>query len=262
MAYTKAERRHKEILHLLSSVPIASVAELSQALEVSIETIRKDLEYLSTAGQVLKVHGGVALVDSQETRSPYNLRSVLNTDKKYRIAKAAATLIEAGDSLILESSTTTVELFRVLLQDAELLKTLVIITNSFKIVSLCEEAGSCCQRLFFLGGWANTGEHCTRGQFTTSSLGHFHVNKAFLSGAALNDDFMLTGYYDDDVAFQKQALAVAKTAVLLIDNSKFGKSAIQVVQSLSAFQYMVTDTEFSTEIIRDIENRGTRILGA
>jgi DeoR/GlpR family transcriptional regulator of sugar metabolism len=185
----------------------------------------------------------------------------LNSDKKYRIAKAACTLIKPGDSLILENSTTMVELFRVLLQSPELLKTLVIITNSFKIVSLCE-AEETCQRLFFLGGWANISEHCVHGQYTTSSLGNFHVDKAFLSGAALNDDFVLTGYYEDDVAFQKQALSSSKSAILMIDSSKFGKSAIQAVSPLSAFQYLVTDADLGPENLKFIESRGTAVLPA
>jgi DeoR/GlpR family transcriptional regulator of sugar metabolism len=162
---------------------------------------------------------------------------------------------------MLDSSTTMVELFRVLLQFPDLLKTLVVITNSFKIVSLCE-AEETCQRLFFLGGWANISEHCAHGQFTASSLGNFHVNKAFLSGAALNDDFVLTGYYEDDVAFQKQALASSKTAVLRIDSSKLGKSAVQTVSPLSAFQYLVTDAELGAEKSKLIESRGTSVLCA
>jgi DeoR/GlpR family transcriptional regulator of sugar metabolism len=261
MAYTKADRRHKEIVQMLSSIPIATVAELSEALNVSQETIRKDLEILSAAGKVLKVHGGAALVEARESSVPYSLRSSLNSDKKYRIAKAACGLVEPGDSLILESSTTTVELFRALLRNPELLKTLVIITNSFRIVSLCEDEHSC-QRLFFLGGWASAGEHRASGQFTASSLGQFHVDKAFLSGAALNDAFILTGYYDDDVAFQKQSITSSKTAILMIDSSKIRKSAVQTVSPISACRYLVTDAEVSADERGQIEAKGTTILSA
>jgi DeoR/GlpR family transcriptional regulator of sugar metabolism len=91
-------------------------------------------------------------------------------------------------------------------------------------------------------------------------LGDFHVNKAFISGAALSENLILTGYYDDDVAFQKGAIASAKETVLMIDSSKFGKAAILSVAHLSELDYLVTDKAFDKDERKRITQTGIKIV--
>lgn len=243
---SKIEHRHKKIVDYLSSTPIATIIELAEYLDVSHETIRKDLNTLAEKNLVARVHGGVALAGKGSTSTSYDIRTNINLEKKAKIAFAASRLISPGDSIILESSTTNTELSKILLSNEELLKTLIIITNSFKIASMFD-ANQSCSRLFFLGGWSNFSEHSTYGQFTIKALNAFKANKAFISGAALNKDFVLTGYDDDDIQFQKQAIRSASSSILLIDSSKLNCTALLTVCDCKSFDYIVTDSNFTPD---------------
>lgn len=256
---SKVERRHREIVTMLSSIPIASVTELSEKLDVSTETIRKDLKQLAANDLVVLTHGGVALAAKNPNDYQFDKRIRVNTEKKMKVAKLASGLIEEGDAIILESSTTTLALVQELLKQPELVKTLVIITNSFRISHLLDQKQAC-DRLFFLGGWTNFSEHATYGHHTTESLGSFHVDKCFLSGAGLSEDLMVTGYDDDDVNFQKNAMRAATKTILMLEQGKYPKSAVISVESVFEFDYLVTDIEFTEDIKADFQRKNVFLI--
>lgn len=242
----KISERRSNILRSLSLTPITTIAELSERFHVSIETIRKDLNALEDENLVARVHGGVALASTPVRNSPFDQRKNLNSEIKVRVAKAACKLIEPGDVIMLESSTTTTEMVRELLHYPDLLRSVVIITNSFLVTQLLE-GGDNCGRMFFMGGWTNFAEHSTQGQYTMQSLKSFHVNKAFISGAAFSDDWTLSGYYEDDVAFQKEIVDTVQSTVLLLDSSKLHKTAVLSVCHVSKVHYLVTDAALPEE---------------
>ena len=256
---SKLSVRRKNILNLLSQKPISSTQEIAATTGVSSETIRKDLDALAEQGLVIKVHGGVALANGNSVPIPFDLRSTRNAAQKQKIAQKAITLIDEGDSLILEGCTTNLKLALELLQKPELLETLVIITNSFPIATAFE-GGRKCQKLFFLGGLANPTQYSTQGAQTTQMLSGFHVNKSFLSGAAISEKLVLTGYFEDDVAFQKMSIGCAGETILMADSSKFGQSATLSVAHLSEIDYLITDLKLSEEETRALVAQGTKIL--
>lgn len=243
---SKLDKRRKEILNILARVPISSTQQLAEETGVSNETMRKDLDALADEGLILKVHGGVALANGSAAEIPFDLRATRHAAEKRLIARSAIKLLCPDDVIILESCTTNLELANELLAVPELLETLIVITNSFSIASAFE-AGRKCRKMFFLGGWVHPRQFSCRSYQTVSMLKEFHVSKAFLSGAALSENYTVTGYYDEDVAFQRAILEAAQTSVLMIDHSKFGQAAIFSVAPLSAFDYLITDKELSTE---------------
>ncbi|MDL2301746.1 DeoR/GlpR family DNA-binding transcription regulator [Lachnospiraceae bacterium OttesenSCG-928-D06] len=245
---SKLDKRRNEILSILSQIPISSTQQLAEETGVSTETMRKDLDFLAEEGLILKVHGGVALTGGNTAEIPFDLRATKNSAAKKRIAQNAATLIESQDVIVLESCTTNLELAKELVNYPELLESLIIITNSFSIASIFD-GGRKCKKMFFLGGWVNPTQYSCRGHQTTITLQEFHVSKAFLSGAALSKDFILSGYYDEDIAFQKAAFHAAHKTVLMIDHSKFDQTAIFSVAPLSDFNYLITDKKLSKEAL-------------
>ncbi|MDR1549946.1 MAG: DeoR/GlpR family DNA-binding transcription regulator [Hungatella sp.] len=245
----KLQLRREKILDLLSQIPISSTQQLAKATDVSTETMRKDLDALAEGGLIIKVHGGVALANTI-SEIPFDLRAKEHVEQKIKIAAAAAKLIDKGEAILMENCTTNLELARVLVQDSELLQTLVVITNSVEITSLFN-SGGLCQRLFFLGGWVNPQEHAAHGYQTTKMMQEIHANKAFISGAAISEQLMITGYYDDDVAFQKTALQCADEIILMLDSSKYGKNALLTVAHLSDMDYLVTNQAFPKEQLKE-----------
>lgn len=238
--------RRGQILDLLSKVPLSSTVELAELTQVSCETVRKDLEALAKANLIVKVHGGVALADKSPTDSSFDSRSSANILQKTVIAKAAANLIDEGDTIVLEGSTTCMELAKALLYRPELLKSLTILTNSLTIASLFND-GQLCAGLFYLGGWLNPREHSCRGVHTVGLLKDFFVDKAFISGAAIMEDLVLRSYLQDDMLFQRQAAQSSSICVLMMDSSKFDKSALYSVCHVNTLQILVTDIGLDTE---------------
>lgn len=255
----KAEERYIEIIEILKNNPIVTVAELAERLSVSPETIRKDLNYLAEQKEIVRIHGGAALASETAGSPPFSSRKTMRQREKRMLAEAACGLIEPGDSLIIESSTTMVELARVLLEQPELLKTLVIVTNSFHVAALFE-MGRLCARMFFLGGWLNPEEQSAQGQFTSSQLKSFHVDKCLLSGAALGRNMQLSSYYEDDMMFQKQAMKCATQKILLVEAGKYPSSAILSVAPIGVFDSVVTNIDFDRDSMERLETSGTRLL--
>lgn len=242
----KLTERRERILKILENKQLTTVTDLSEELNVTTETIRKDLLQLENSGKIVRIHGGAALSNSSQELIPYNIRQNLNSERKQKVAACAADLIRKGEIVLLESSTTTAALCQELLKKPELLKTLTIITNSFYIVQ-CLKMGELCSRVFFLGGWMSTTESATYGSSTVEMLNAIRVNKAFLSGAAMNRKLELTTYFERDMLFQQAAIKYADETVLMLDSGKYPATGALTVAPMSDFRYFVTDIRFSRE---------------
>lgn len=256
---SKLQTRRRYILDLLAQSPICSTLHLAKATNVSSETIRKDLDVLANEGLILKVHGGVALANMGEDEIPFDLRKTRHAKEKKQIAKKGIQLISSGDSILLEGCTTNLELAKALCAYPELLESLTIITNSLAITSVFD-GGRLCHKLFLLGGWINVEQYASHGHHTASAIELFHVKKAFLSGAALSENYMISGYYDDDVLFQTAALKIARQTILMLDHSKFEQTAILSVAHISKVDYLITDKQLSDQEKKEITDFGVQIL--
>lgn len=239
----KVAIRRQSILKILEAEPIVPVAKLADSMNVTMETIRKDLDVLEQQGRIARIRGGASLVDQKPQPIPYAQRQEFHRTGKIQVARAACQLVQEGESLLLEASTTTVAFCRELLEHKELLKTLTIVTNSLYIVQLFEQ-GELVDRLFFLGGWVRPSEGATRGAFINECLDKFRLDKVFLGGAALDDEMNLSAYYEEDMIFQQRAIQRARTVVLLLDKGKYPATGLYAVSDLEAIHYLVTDARF------------------
>lgn len=254
----KAEERYYGIIEILKLNPIVTVAEFAECLSVSPETIRKDLNVLAEKGLVMRIHGGAALAGDKTVISPFQFRETVNQKEKQALARAASAMLSPGDSLIIESSTTMVELVKILIEQKELLETLTIVTNSVHIVTLLE-MGRLCTRLFLLGGWMRESEQSTQGQLTAAELKNFHVDKCLLSGAALGRNLVLTSFYEDDMLFQKQAMKSASQTILLLEAGKYPSTAVLAVAPLTQFDHLITNIPFDEEQNKKLGNSNLEI---
>lgn len=254
----KAEERYYGIIEILKLNPIVTVAEFAECLSVSPETIRKDLNVLAEKGLVMRIHGGAALAGDKTVISPFQFRETVNQKEKQALARAACDMISPGDSLIVESSTTMVELVKILVERKELLETLTIVTNSVHIVTLLE-MGRLCARLFLLGGWMRESEQSTQGQLTAAELKNFHVDKCLLSGAALGRNLVLTSFYEDDMLFQKQAMKSASQSILLLEAGKYPSTAVLAVAPLTQFDHLITNIPFDEEQNKKLGNSNLKL---
>lgn len=254
------ENRCQKILDILEQEGASSVTNLATALSVTKETVRKDLQLLAEQGKVSRIHGGAAL-SSTLPSIPFEERENLDTKEKRLVASAACALIEAGDSVLIEGSTTNSMLCEALLEDEELLRTLTVITNSMRIVQTLGGGGKC-RMLFFLGGQMDPQESRACGKLTVTALQTFHVNKAFLSAAALDRQMRITAFREDDMLFQRQAISCADKTYILLNQSKFPSSGLFSVCSVYDVSGLVSDAPFDSAIIRQMETQQVQWIRA
>lgn len=245
------ENRCQRILDILEREGATSVTDLATALGVTKETIRKDLQLLADQEKIARIHGGAAL-SSAVPSIPFEERENLDTKEKRLVAAAACDLIEAGDSVLIEGSTTNSMLCEALLENEERLRTLTVVTNSIRIVQTLG-GGAKCRMLFFLGGQMDPQEGRACGKLTVSAMQTFHVNKAFISAAALDRQMRITSFREDDMLFQQQAIACADKTYVLINRSKFPSSGLFSVCSVYDVSGLVSDMPFDSSVIEQLE---------
>lgn len=237
--------RHERILDILSKESVISVTNLSNILGVAKETVRKDLKILAEQGKVIRIHGGAALLETP-FNFPFTVRQNLDEIKKRRVAERASRLIYENESIIIEGSTTNLALCEALMNTPEKLRSLSIITNSVKIAHMLD-LGAKCRQLFLLGGRTDAQEGTIRGTFALAMLREIHADAAFISAAAIDQRLSVTAFKEDDMLFQRQAIASSNKAYILMNSSKFPSSSLYHVCKCQEIDGLVTDAILDEE---------------
>jgi DeoR family glycerol-3-phosphate regulon repressor len=228
-----AEQRHRFILDQLAAKGAVAVGRLSTALDVSRETIRRDLHLLESTGRLLKRHGGavpVARVEPDEAE-----RAKTNIEGKRRIGAAAAEMVRNGASVILDSGTTA----RCVAEALADRRDLTVITNDLGVCArLSRRAGI---RLVLLGGAIQPHEEATLGPDAVDMLGRYQADFAFVGAGAISPAGWLMEYTRPEADLYGLMLKSAKTSVVVADHSKFNQHAPVRVTSLEDVSHLVSD---------------------
>lgn len=234
-------QRREKILDLLKEDGSAKVGSLSKLFKVTEVTIRQDLEKLESEGLIIKEHGGAFLKNAQDTVRNNALLNQDNLDKKSVIAKKCLEFIELGDTIILDSGSTTTEIAKLLLG----FKRLTVITNALNIALLLgSEPGI---EVIMTGGEFKPPTLSLTGQKAADFFKGINVQKLFLATAGISLKSGLTYPSISDLVVKKAMIEAAETTYLVADSSKFGKSAFASLGALSLIDYIVTDNAISED---------------
>ena len=245
----KEERRNK-IVSLLNKNKNITTASLSKTLNVSQETIRKDLSYLDDIGLLKKTFGGAMSIPSinEEIMDPsLDLREKTYLKEKEAIGKLAATFLEPKDTIVLDASTTTLQMVKYIPDDMDI----VVITNSFSV--LCELVKKAGISIISVGGYYRKHSTSFLGSTALKALESYNINKAFLSGKAVTVDKGLMDPVEQEADFKRKMVEVAEKSILLADNSKFGKIAPFSDCPIQSFDTVVSDKNLSDETVEKLE---------
>ena len=230
-----ANQRREKILELLQEDGSAKVIKLAKIFKVSEVTIRQDLEKLEAEGYILREHGGAFLKTVEGSVKSFTLLNQDNLEKKQVIGKKAAELIQAGDSIILDSGSTTTEIARNLIGRSGL----TIITNALNIaVMLGAEPGI---EVIVTGGEFKPPTLSLTGQKAASFFEDIHVDKLFLATAGISLRSGLTYPSLSDIVVKKAMIESADVTYLVADSTKIGKNAFASLGALSLIDYIITD---------------------
>lgn len=239
----RLSRRHAEIRRLLHDHMSASVSNLSDWLSVSAETIRRDLRLMAERGEILKMHGAAALPHAVG-EAPFERRMRENASGKRAIARRAAQSIEDGDSIMLDTGTTTSYLARELLQK----RSLTVVTNSCDIArTLSTVAGN---TVHIVGGELQGDNGAAFGNSAIAFVQRFNVRHAIITAGALDAATGVNDYNLAEAEFAATVLSRGERAVVITDHSKFGKSALVNVCSFDALDCLVTDARPPDDLAR------------
>jgi DeoR/GlpR family transcriptional regulator of sugar metabolism len=212
------EERYRLIKNLLSALGQVSVERITAELGVSRETIRRDLLELEAQGELRRVHGGAA---SLESEPPIDVRAGTRVKEKRALAKAAATLIHPGQTLFLDAGTTTAIA-------AEALRTtpsLTIVTNSVAVANTFAAMKS--ERgiqhdVHFIGGTYDFAVGATYGSSAISEVSRFHADVALLSPVGVDAEHGATSFVREEAEMARAMARNARRTILLADFAKIG----------------------------------------
>ena len=232
------------------------IAELSKALKVSTNTIRRDIEKLEKEGHVQKIHGGAVLnLNSPEYDIPYQTRETSYNPEKEEIGRLGAELVKNGDSIILDIGTTTYQIAKYLTTSK---KRVTVITNAINIVSLL--GGIPEIELICSGGTYKELVKGCSGFYAEEFFSHIHVEKLFLScgGIHLQKGIMNPNSYEINV--KRNMMKAAKEVILVAHHEKIGKSSFAFITSLDNIDIFVTDKGITLDTVEEIEKKGIQVI--
>lgn len=234
-------QRREKIIDLLKEDGSAKVANLAKLFKVTEVTIRQDLEKLESEGLIIKEHGGAFLKNAQDTVRNVALLNQDNLDKKSVVAKKCLEFIEIGDTIILDSGSTTTEIAKLLIG----FKRLTVITNALNIALLLgSEPGI---EVIMTGGEFKPPTLSLTGQKAADFFKGINVQKLFLATAGISLKSGLTYPSISDLVLKKAMIDAAETTYLVADSSKFGKSAFASLGALSLIDFIITDDGVSDD---------------
>lgn len=229
--------RTNSIKQLLSKQNSVTVSELSLMFDVSGETIRRDLQKLSSEDPlIVRVHGGAYRV-TPDGDPPYNFRRNSKIDEKKRIAASCFEEIKEGDFLFLDSSSTALCLSKLIAASG---LELTVITNSLGVLNeLCVSESVC---IIALGGRYTDKSHSFVGNSTLAELAGLFAGKAFVSCSGLDMDFGLTYSNEEEAAIRRAMLHNSKKRYMLIDSSKFDRCKTHGITTVHNVDAIFTDS--------------------
>ena len=250
-----AKERYQKILHQLNKTGAVTTTELMTLLNVSIETVRRDLLHLERSGRLQRVHGGAIANGSMQPYADLPHRLEANPTGKAELCHTASLLAEDGDIIFIDSGSTAVFFAQALLsRDIRL----TVVTHSkdvLDILSVCDRF-----RLILCGGFYDKAEKAFYGQLALDSLKQLHVQKAFLCPTAVSLKSGIWDYSDALIQVQAQAIASSEKVIVLADSEKFEKNAMLKLCDTSAAYTYVSDSQFPQHYKQLYEEQGISII--
>lgn len=236
----------------LTEVGQASADELAMLCNVSRMTIHRDLDDLEKEGLLRRVRGGATIQASSQFESDFRYRKKLAVEEKKRLALAGARKIEPGQTIIIDDGTTTAGIAPLLLD----LRPLTVITNNLEVINYLSDTNGI--NLIALGGQYKKRFHGFFGLATEQTLSALCADIVFLSASAVRGT---TAFHQDEdvVKTGRRMIEAATTRFLLLDHTKFDRTALNMFTDLSVFDAVLTGKMPSPATCEAIEKINVRL---
>ena len=245
--------RISELVHKQGSVQVASLA---RRFGVSVQTVRKDLRYLAARGVMTRAYGGA--IDSNaiggvQAEPAYEVKRVVHLDDKRRIGKRAAELVEAGNTIVIDSGTTGIQL-------AEALPNLdiTVVTNDFGVLSALSSRQAI--KIVMLGGELRRKNMAFYGGLTVEALDALQVDMLVLGVDGFDLERGITTHYEPEATLNRKMVEAAGKVIAITDSSKFGRVCLHRILPISGLDMLITDKDAPEDIRQASQDVGFELL--
>lgn len=238
---TTYERR-QSLMDLLRKQPGLRVPEIAQTLGVSEGTVRNDLNALEGDGHLTRVHGGAVLNDAKNsTSAAFGIRHQEHSEEKNLVGRKAAELINDGDSILLDASSTAYYLALNLKERSRLR----VVTNGIEIARLLAQDTS--NTVILIGGVVSSDGSSVTGLLSEQIMSELRIQKAFVSCSGFSLDSGMTEVHLEEAQLKRKAIESARQVFALVDSSKMGHEDLTPFARPQQITHLFTDTGITDE---------------
>ncbi|MGV3642461.1 MAG: DeoR/GlpR family DNA-binding transcription regulator [Adhaeribacter sp.] len=246
--------RHQLILQKLQENGRVSIQELSDLMEVSGVTIRKDLKLLEDKNLLFRTRGGGSINNPYTSEKPIDEKEAIRAEEKQKIARAAISLIGQNDAIIIGSGTTVFQVARCL----HPAKHLTVITPAVKVtLELCHRPNV---EILQLGGLVRSSSSSVAGAYAEQVLEGISCGVLFLGVDGIDLDFGLSITNLAEATLNQKMIESAQVVAVLADSSKFGRRGLGRVCGLDQVHYIVTDSGVPAATVEMLEEKGVQVI--
>jgi len=229
--------RQEEIVNAVRQRGSVTVEDLAASLGVTLQTVRRDVRVLAEAGLIARFHGGVRTPVSTTENIAYRQRQLLNAEGKQRIARAIASAVPDGCSMIINIGTTNEAVARELVHR----KNLRVITNNLNVASILADNPDC--EVIVAGGVVRGRDHGIIGEATVEFIRQFRVDIGLIGISSIELDGTLRDFDYREVTVARTIVEHSREIWLAADRSKFGRHAMVELGHVSQVDMLFTDQE-------------------
>lgn len=246
--------RRDQIIQILTNEGSVKVEKLSTRFDVSAVTIRNDLEFLEQKGIVHRTYGGALLRNNVYNDPSLEEKQKLHSDEKQRIGMEAAGMIQDGDTILLDSGTTTREI-AIRIKDRT---NLTVMTNAINIA--LELAGIPEIRVMLTGGVLREKSYSLVGPEAESTMRNYYFDKLFLGVDGLDLEYGLTTSHPQEAQLNRLMVERANQVIAVTDSSKFGRHSFSFICGLSPIATLITDTNLTREYESELTKQNIKVV--
>jgi DeoR/GlpR family transcriptional regulator of sugar metabolism len=246
--------RQEQLRQFVEQQQRVTVNQICQQFEVSPATARRDLEALAERGEIERFHGGAKALHQAPPEAPALQRGVEQADEKRRIGRAAAELVQDGETVFLGSGTTVLEVARNLRGH----RNLTVITNSLLVINALADVPD--MTVVGLGGILRPSEMSMIGHLTEQALAEVNAHKIIMGIRALDAKHGLSNDYLPETMTDRAILSRSGEIILVADHTKCDRVSTAYVAPLETIDTLVTDSGVSAEFITDLTEKDIRVI--
>lgn len=245
--------RQNKILELLSERQVLKIQEIISEFNISIETVRRDINLLEKQGKIEKIYGGIKLVDTNFGEPKIENRMIDKPLLKDSIGLKCSEFINDGDCIFIDSGTTTLQIAKHIKNK----KNIIVITNSLPVINELQDSDI---ELIIIGGKIRRSENSVVAYDYLFNFAQLNISKAFIGTSGITAKKGITDYNMEEAITRKKIIEISNEIFIASDSSKFGKDVTINICPAENLDYIITDSLLSEEHIKEFKNLNCKII--